>query len=415
MGGYELQVLDKQDFSQQYILSLPINHPFPALPQSSVRVRSEILSLTVNNTTYAKLGSFFGWWDVHPLPNGIPESFSDSQRYGRISAWGFGRVIESNYSPLPMNSVVFGYLPIASLPVDLSLVQSKDTKQALEVSRYRARLLPIYNRYLLFSASEMEGFSRDFLGWSSLMRVLFQTSWMLNKFLFAWDETVLAKPSNGASHWTMNDANVTNAVVILLCASGKTALSLAHQFRQNRPRTAQPRMILGVTSAESKAFTKATGFHDDVVQYNAISPSLISSLRIDDGTKVVLCDFGARGETFQSWFNTLKPVCKTLVPLGIGDTPQTESPEDLRTRFAQSASLGKEQVNASDLSTVAMASIGEEKYRQELEEAWGAFLGSGALPRVSLEWGAGMSAVEKVWDMFCRDRIESRKGYIFQI
>lgn len=414
MGLYEFQVLDKQDFSKQYIVSLPTDHKLPTLAPSLVRVRPETLSLTVNNTTYAKLGHFFGWWDVHPLPNVTPENLRDPQLYGRISAWGFGRIIESKYSPLPVNSVVYGYLPIGSFPVDVSLVQSGDTKQALENSPHRRHLLPIYNRYLLFSVSEIEALSRDFRGWSSLMRALFQTSWMLNKFLFAWDETVMAKPSSEAS-WTMNDADVTNAVIILLSASGKTALALAQQLRQSRPRSKQPRMIIGVTSKGSKAFAKNTEFYDSVIEYEAMTAGLIGDLNIDSITKVVLCDFGARGDSFQSWFNALKPVCKTLIPLAIGDTPQTESPEDLRNRATQSASLGKIQVNASDLSTMAMESMGEKNYRQELEEAWKAFLDSGALPGVSLEWGSGMGAVKEVWNMLCSDRIESRKGYVFQI
>ncbi|KAJ5191846.1 uncharacterized protein N7498_010831 [Penicillium cinerascens] len=139
-------------------------------------------------------------------------------------------------------------------------------------------------------------------------------------------------------------------------------------------------MILGVTSTESRAFSQATGFHDDVVQYEDMTSSLISTLKIDATAKVVLCDFGARGDTFQLWFSALKPVCKTLIPLGIGDTPQTELPQNLHNRAARNASLGNIQVNASDLATMAMASIGEKNYNQELEEAWRAFLDSGALP-----------------------------------
>lgn len=415
MAQYELQVLDKQDFSRQYILSLPIDYTLPTLGPSSVRVRPETLSLTVNNTTYAKLGSIFGWWDTYPLPTAIPESFSDPQRYGRISAWGFARVVETNVPQLPVNSVIYGYLPIASLPVDLSLVPCKDEKQALETTPLRAHLLPIYNRYLLFSASEIANMPKEFCGWSSLMRALFQTSWMLNRFLFAWDEACLVKASNQASAWSIHDADIANTVVILLSASGKTALSFAHQLRHARPHSVQPRSIVGVTSKASYNFTHATGFHDAVVGYDMITPDLHNRLKIDSNTKVVLCDFGARGDNFQSWFNALDAICGTLVPLGIGDTPKVESSEALHNRVTQSAKMSKIQVNASDLSTMAMASIGEKHYRQELEEAWELFLDSGALPGLSLEWGFGMNAVERVWDMLCSDRVESNKGYVFQI
>lgn len=69
------------------------------------------MSLTVNNTIHAKLGNLIpSWWDIHPLPFSIPQEYSDPQRYGRISTWGFGRVVESTFADLP----------IGALPVDLT-------------------------------------------------------------------------------------------------------------------------------------------------------------------------------------------------------------------------------------------------------------------------------------------------------
>ncbi|KAE8340743.1 hypothetical protein BDV24DRAFT_164220 [Aspergillus arachidicola] len=415
MAPYEIQVLDKEDFCQQYIVPLQSESQLRALAPSAVRVRTETLSLTVNNTTYAKLGSHFGWWDVHPLPAAIPKGFSNPQKYGQISAWGFARVIESNYPQLPVNSVVYGYLPIGTLPVDLQLSPSKDEKQVLEVSPHRSHVLPIYNRYLIFSASEIASSSRYSQGWSSLIRPLFQTSWMLNTFLFAGDESLLVKPSHQASSWTIQDADITSAIVILLSASGKTALTLAHQLRRARHPSLQPQKVVGVTSKRSLAFTKTTELHDEVVHYEAATPELLGDLSISSCSKVVLCDFGSRGNSFQTWVELLKPACKSLILLGIGDTPQVESQESLQNKFIQGASLGKIQVNASDLSDMAMTLIGEDRYRQRLEESWREFLETGALPGVSLEWGSGMRSVEKVWNMLCSDEIDSRKGYVIEL
>ncbi|EDN02781.1 predicted protein [Histoplasma mississippiense (nom. inval.)] len=93
-------------------------------------------------------------------------------------------------------------------------------------------------------------------------------SLVLNYYVFAWNEVGLAPPSTlvlgptPPPPWTMEEANITDAVVIILAASGKIAVVFAHQLKFTQPAGSQPRKIIAVTSQTSRAFVEATGFHD---------------------------------------------------------------------------------------------------------------------------------------------------------
>lgn len=94
----------------------------------------------------------------------------------------------------------------------------------------------------------------------------------------------------------MEEANITDAVVIILAASGKIAVVFAHQLKFTQPAGSQPRKIIAVTSQTSRAFVEATGFHDLVCPYDDIeteaAPDVLAST-LDTSTKVVVCNFGA--------------------------------------------------------------------------------------------------------------------------
>ena len=116
-----IQVLSKNNYEDQYLISLPNAYPLPPLGPSSIRIKSTILSLTTNNLSYARDGHLLGWWDVHPLPPSIPARYSDPTKFGRISAWGYAEVIESNVSGLQIGTQFYGYLPIGTLPLDMEV------------------------------------------------------------------------------------------------------------------------------------------------------------------------------------------------------------------------------------------------------------------------------------------------------
>ena len=410
-----IQVLSKADYRQQYLLPLP-SASLPPLSPSSIRIKTAICSLTANNTTYAKLGDILGWWNVHSLPsNIIPAEYSDSAKYGRVSTWGYAQVLESTHADLPAGSAVYGYLPIGTLPVDLQLESPVCKGHFTETSPDRSRLLPIYNRYVAFAPGETEKLPKDFLGWSSLMMTLFETSYTLNKSVFAWEEKNLAKPTSTNPSWTLEQANLTGSIVIVLAASGKTALSFAHQLRNARPTDVQPLRIVAVGSDASRGFAEDTGFYDQVLNYNEPIARLASTLGIKSDTKMVLCDFGSRGNTFRTWLTALKPTCRDIIPLGVGSEPKVLPKEELIKNLTELAAMGRIMVNASDMRDQSMKNVGEEKYFQDFLAEWKAFVFAGAIPGVSLEWGEGMGAMGKVWDLYCSGEAKADKGYVFEM
>ncbi|KAK2795164.1 hypothetical protein FQN52_006090 [Onygenales sp. PD_12] len=419
-----VQILSKDDFTQQHIVPLPNALPLPPLTPSSVRVKTSIFALTANNTTYAKIGYMLGWWDVHPLPASTPPEFQDADKFGRISAWGFGVVEESTYDNLPVNSYVWGYLPIGTLPVDLTLSPDPEVpNRVLECSPARAKQFPVYNMYTTYLPEQAASISQERMGWDSLLKVLFKTSFGLNRFVLAWDESNLVQPFPAGPNplWTMEQANVTDSVVIQLAGSGKTALALAHQLKFARPPASRPRKVIAVTSsAKSKAFVEATGYYDSVWLYDdiestgAIDNAEISTV-LDNRTKVVLCDFGSRGSALVTWLTTLKSLAESVVLLGVGSEPKAATHQELEQKQAGAFAAGMVMTNASDVFSGAQKILGGEKFAQDFSESWDEFVKAGAIPGMQLEFGYGMEAVGKAWDKLCVDGVGPETGLVFKV
>jgi hypothetical protein len=411
---FVIQVLEKNDYTKQHLVSLP--SALPPLAPSSVRVKTSLISLTTNNLTYARLGEMLGWWGVHPLPSNIPSEFSDSTKYGRISAWGYAEIIESTFEGAPTGSFVFGYLAIGTLPVDLSLKSVPAPNQAVETSPHRQHLFPIYNRYIISAAPSAS--TSDSRAWDALMQPLFETSYNLNAAvlppLFRDPVHPLGDPSSlgyQAAPWTKPDSDISSAVVLILAASGKTALSFAHQLRHARPPPHQPRKIIALTSHSSKTFVEGTNFYDQVLLYSS-SPT---EAGITPSDKVLLCDFGGRGTATGTWLSALKPQCASLVWLGIGGESRLMDGAELAARGAQAAAGGMQQVNASGLRDAEMESMGEAEYFEDFLKTWEGFKRDGGVPGLKFKFARGMDAVVSVWGKICEGAFRPDEGDLIEL
>lgn len=253
-----------------------------------------------------------GWWDLHPIPPPTPKQLLDPTQFGRISAWGYGIVIESTAfkadgSPIETGTLVFGYLLIGTLPVDFH-VQIDDTTagQFVETSKHREKVSPIYNRYQFSAPSSIANLDDEAtqnLGYDSLFQVLFETGYLMNRFVFAWDDKELAHPLDADDGWTIKDGKIEgNTTVLIFSPSGKTSLAFAYQLRRSRGRPAanKARMVIGIGSEASREFTEGTGLYDLVLCYDSESTrdakDLGNVLSLQEGAKIVICDFGSRGE-----------------------------------------------------------------------------------------------------------------------
>lgn len=106
--------------------------PSPAEGQLCVQV--EQLALTANTMTYAALGDALGYWSLFP---------ASAPGWGRIPAWGHGRVVESKVEGLSAGQRLFGLFPMASQLV----LQGRRSRLGLrETSPHRLVLNPIYNQ-----------------------------------------------------------------------------------------------------------------------------------------------------------------------------------------------------------------------------------------------------------------------------
>ncbi|RFU27979.1 hypothetical protein B7463_g8360, partial [Scytalidium lignicola] len=360
--------------------------------------KSDIIWLSVNNTTYAKIGalrSTTGWWDIYPLPPNTPPELADASKYGRISAWGFGRVIESTCSDAPVSSMVWGYLPIGTLPVDLTIETGSLTREVVDVSSHRTTVLPLYNSYLVYSPTDISNTSKDFKGWTAVLWIPFITAWLLNRNVFAWDEELLVPPSSQVLSWTMKDANLSEAVIILLSASSKTAVMIAQQLREARPLGSRPKKIVGVTSSTSHLFAQATGFYDIVVDYNEAQKvtNLADMFSIHKSTKVSLLNCGARGDAHQIWYNTLQPYAESMQTVLIGFRPEIEPPEVVLGQLTKNTDMSGQVLSTADV--VEGATLKDSSWLDHSTASFKEFLAKGNVPGLSLQWGQGMDDVKE--------------------
>ncbi|KAK5652100.1 hypothetical protein OQA88_10878 [Cercophora sp. LCS_1] len=397
-----IQVISQADFTKQDIAQLTSAEALPPLPPSSVRIRTRLISLTTNNLSYAKLGGFrfpgLTWWDVWPTPSNLPAPLNDESKYCRISAWGSSEVVESNIDSLPVGTHLFGYQPIGTEAEILELKQAGVEGHWIEVTKRRESLLPIYNRYVAYpndgSATEEERISR---GWDSLMKLLFETSYSLNSFGFSEIPDNVINPS-GYGAWSAEDASLKDAVVVLLAPSGKTGLAFAYQL-QHRGSGNRAKKVVAVGSANSRAFTTQTGFFDDVIHYDDVDKADVLD-KLLEGTpeKVVLVNFGARGDAADKWAEALRPKTKRLqVVLVGGDIMGGFGASDLQALAADPTS-GVVQANAGGLRESAIKKLGEEVFFGAVDESWNAFKAAGGVPGLKFIWGKNLADVKAGWD-----------------
>lgn len=132
-----IQVLEKERYFNQHLVSLPDAVPYPPLGPSSVRLRTKVMSLTSNNMTYAKAGFLVNWWGVHPLPPSTPAPLNDATKYGRINCWGFAEVLDSTHTSVEKGSYIWGCLPIGTLAQDLVVEKGDVPGQVFVKNDYR--------------------------------------------------------------------------------------------------------------------------------------------------------------------------------------------------------------------------------------------------------------------------------------
>lgn len=351
------------------------------------------------------------------MPPSIPAEYSDPKKFGRIAAWAYATVIESNVSEIEVGSQVFGILPIGTLPVDMQVqVNPHVPGQFVEVSKHREKVMDLYNQYLFYPPGTQRTLeSKDSQGYDALFRIFFTTSYLINRFTLPWDPTEFVHPGTAQDGWTVEKGSIDDKTVTLVFAdSGKTALALAYLLK-NRPAGTKPQTVVGIGSSASRAFVKGTGLYDKLLTYDSDSGDLELELGLTSDSKVVVFEFGSRGDAGTRWADKLRQTHENVVQLIVGGEVVKDSPETATAKFLARAKNAAVVFNASRAGVQAKEVLGEKRYLDELLRDYLAFKESGLVKRLHLVWGEGMEDVGKGWDKLCRGEVKSDQGLVFSL
>lgn len=119
-----------------------------------------------------------------------------------MPAWGYGEVIESNLPAIKVGSLLYGFWPTSSYPIDLKLEPWQVHGHWTEVSKHREEVMTVYNRYTEV-ASKHSDHDRALV---SGVQAVWQCAYLLNSVTFP-DKTGVTPihPLGFGEEWTAQD------------------------------------------------------------------------------------------------------------------------------------------------------------------------------------------------------------------
>jgi len=431
-GTPTIRILDKRHYGRQYFVTPSVDSLGP-LSDSSVRIQSSILGLSSNNLAYCAAGTVLHWWDSFPVPEFVEAPYNDRSQYGISPGWGYARVLESRVPALKEGSLLWGFFPISTFPVDLLLRQSDQiAEHFIEVSEHRSKVMPLYQRYIyvpdtLESVDVEPSPTVRTLAWKSALSP-WKSAYTFNRFGFA------SLPGDPVLHpgmghpWTPEDADLKKTLVICLGAGTKTCRSFVHQLTTKRAPGSGPVAVLEVSSAppelspfassQSKVPVRAITYAD--LQSGTTSDWLFAK-PID---RFVIVDFAGRAGVCEPLANKLRANTGGIKVevLIVGGESKVYTPEELVERQAVIARLGAVQYNASGIREEAQATIGEARFFEEQDAAFDDLLeeqlanGGDMVLGVKLSVHKGLrgtDGIEGTWDRLCNGKVKGDEGLSF--
>lgn len=407
----QVHVVSKLNNSKHAVFNIERPSTGPACPTSSVRVQPLLFALTSNNLSYARGGKTLHWWDAFPVPDGSPEEFKDEEKWGVVPAWGYGRVLESNIEAITKESLLWGFWPVSSHPFQIQLEPIKPDGNWRATDQHRSKLMSIYNRYEQVIPGDL-----DRMKMTALCKPLWMGPYSLNRGVFA-PEGI--HPLGAGGTWAEGDSDLTSAAVIVLSASSKTGRSFSWELAKNRDLAAQgPLALLQLTSApDTLPSFPCTDLPIKAARYG--DQDAITWVAIIHPKRIVIVDFGASDEVVQSLHASASSLCPNAVTIiAVGFEAKVYSPEELQSRISQNKSLGKVQLNASELRDRLIERDGTEQYFEEQNKAWDCFYqekGYGAIDVRTLTAVEGKNGIEGAWDDLCTRSVNPSVGIIVDL
>ncbi|KAJ6159647.1 hypothetical protein N7497_004184 [Penicillium chrysogenum] len=382
------------------------------LSGSSVRIRTQLISLTSNNLTYALMGSFLHWWDAYPVSEDYPAPYNDSSTWGVLPAWGYATVEETTIPELPKGALLYGFWPTASTPTDLKLKRGSPEGHWIETSDHRQQLMPLYNRYTvtptsnpisdLVALNPLSDSARDELdrmAWT----VLFLggvAGFVLSEYVFSSNPTqppIHPLGNQAGLHWTLSDGDLSSAVVVT------AAVSRIEEADRNLP-SSVPSKVVGYGDIDSKE-----------------SAEWLASRK---ASKIVIVDFGGRGSALDDTLSLISnhaglQSCKVVI-VKVGNEQKVYSMEELIAGRTAMEELGKVQFNTSGVQDTILESVGPEAYFATKDEQWAKWLDDRHLsvPGMQIVFGSGVSGVDGVeggWDRLCHGQVRAEEGLVYKM
>lgn len=260
---------------------------------------------------------------------------------------------------------------------------------------YRQDVFSIYNRYCVFPADLGENIEAraESIAYDSIFRIMYETAYLVNRFVFSPDTKETTMPGPGDTTWNSSKADVKGATVTCLTPGAKVALSFARELRRGQKKPVAK--VIGAASDYSIEFVRQTGEYDEVISTSEGLSNVLA--RVPDGSKVVLVDSGGRGGIAPNWAAAMSETHKDVLLMNCGTEISEESSSDVLASFQKKSTTPtyeSVQINASDIRDLAIAKHGEERYFRDFEEAWEAFKKT-PVKSLKITWGNGMEDVVK--------------------
>jgi hypothetical protein len=282
-----------------------------------ILVRVERVAMTANTMTYAALGDMLGYWRLFPAEPG----------WGRIPAWGHGKVIVSRSAECEVGSLLFGLFPMASSAV----LTVRRSRQGFKVTdSHRIELNPVYNQYFLEADAP-----DDVLAAKSVFHPLVILSFVLHYHL-------------KASRWFNADE------IVVISASSKTALGFAFLARSEVSCT-------GLTSLPHQRWVEATGVYEKVCEYGLGADGIL-------GSRVLIIDFSGNAAVLKRTVLELGSRVVWIVKVGYTHVAQTVVPGDEEESARSEVFFGPDHIER------LVKNLGGAEFNKNFENALAPFV-----------------------------------------
>ncbi|KFH40240.1 hypothetical protein ACRE_091000 [Hapsidospora chrysogenum ATCC 11550] len=338
----KVHIISKQDITNHFALGVP--HHVPPLADGSVRACPRQLSVTLNSCTYARLGTLLQWWEAYPVPPTLPAPYNDTGKWGIVPSWGYGEVLQSRNPDIPKGTLLYGFWPTSSLPVDLELQPTHADGHFAETSPHRQALLPMYNQY--DRVTDTRSPSEELQVSNANILAVWAAGYFLAKYSFppCASRRRAIHPLGEGRDWTERDADLSSTLVVNLAASSKTARGFSWALSHRDCSTNSPLAVLEVTSCSAAlqpttTTNKRPAYKTMTVNYDELSSEMtinwITKLR---SKRIMVADFGAPCGVMQRFHDTIhsspSAAPSTLDYIGIGSTAgDSLKTADTRTRM----------------------------------------------------------------------------------